>query len=93
MKPISDAHPKIRCGEETRVIPRILPEGDISWYRSAREKRLLDEAGVSEEVINSAVSEFILEIIVKHGKPAERLCNKGTGFEAQAKLGRYSPKS
>ena len=93
MKPISDAHPKIRCGEETRVIPRILPEGDINWYRSAREKKLLDEAGVSEEVIDSAISEFILEIIVKHGEPAERLCNKGTGLEAHPRLGCNSPKS
>ena len=46
-------------------------------YRSEKEKKRLDEAGVGESVINAAVSEFILEIIVKHGKPAERLCNKG----------------
>ena len=49
-----------------------------NWYRSEKEKKRLDEAGVNEAVINSAISEFILEIIVKHGKPAERLCNKGT---------------
>ena len=49
-------------------------------YRSEKEKKRLDEAGVGESVINAAVSEFILEIIVKHGKPAERLCNKGKTF-------------
>ena len=49
----------------------------FSRYRSEKEKKRLDEAGVNEAVINSAISEFILEIIVKHGKPAERLCNKG----------------
>ena len=49
----------------------------IFRYRSEKEKKRLDEAGVGESVINAAVSEFILEIIVKHGKPAERLCNKG----------------
>ena len=49
----------------------------IFRYRSEKEKKRLDEAGVNEAVINSAISEFILEIIVKHGKPAERLCNKG----------------
>jgi len=75
MRSMMDAHPKMRCGEETRLVPRILGMRS-NWYRSEKEKKRLDEAGVGESVINAAVSEFILEIIVKHGKPAERLCNK-----------------
>merc|ERR1711990_477913 len=75
MRSMMDAHPKMRCGEETRLVPRILGMRS-NWYRSEKEKKRLDEAGVGEKVINAAVSEFILEIIVKHGKPAERLCNK-----------------
>lgn len=75
MRSMMDAHPKMRCGEETRLVPRILGMRS-NWYRSEKEKKRLDEAGVNEAVINSAISEFILEIIVKHGKPAERLCNK-----------------
>ncbi|RXG55715.1 E3 ubiquitin-protein ligase Su(dx) [Armadillidium vulgare] len=40
-----DAHPEIRCGEETRVL-------------------------------NEAISSFILEVVIKHGDSASRLCNK-----------------
>ena len=45
-------------------------------YRSEKESRRLDEAGVTRNVVDSAVAEFLLEIMAKHGKPAERLCNK-----------------
>lgn len=31
---------------------------------------------MSDDIIDSAVGAFILEVIVKHGKPAEHLCNK-----------------
>ena len=36
----------------------------------------LQEAGVTNDVINAAVSKFILEVIVKHGRPAKYYCNK-----------------
>ncbi|KAL9826219.1 LOW QUALITY PROTEIN: protein-tyrosine sulfotransferase 1 [Geothlypis trichas] len=74
MRAMLDAHPDIRCGEETRVIPRIL-ESKQMWARSSKEKIRLDEAGVTDEVLDSACS-FLLEIIVKHGEPAPFLCNK-----------------
>ena len=45
-------------------------------YRSEKESKRLDEAGVTRNVVDSAVAEFLLEIMAKHGKPAERLCNK-----------------
>lgn len=38
--------------------------------------RRLREAGLTDSVLNDAISSFILNIIVKHGKPADRLCNK-----------------
>jgi len=75
MRTMLDAHPQIRCGQETRVIPRILGL-KASWYKSSKERIRLKEAGVSEDVINSAITQFILEIIVRHGKPAPYLCNK-----------------
>lgn len=75
MRSMMDAHPMMRCGEETRLVPRILGMRS-NWYKSEKEKNRLEQAGVTEEVVNAAVSEFILELIVKHGKPAERLCNK-----------------
>lgn len=75
MRAMLDAHPEIRCGEETRVIPRILGMRS-QWERSALEKKRLDEAGVTSEVLDSAVRVFILEIIAKHGTAAPHLCNK-----------------
>ena len=75
MRVMLDAHPEIRCGEETRVIPRLLGMRS-QWSRSPRESKRLQEAGLSEEVIDSALAAFILEVIAKHGEPAPRLCNK-----------------
>ncbi|XP_063154551.1 protein-tyrosine sulfotransferase 1 [Candoia aspera] len=75
MRAMLDAHPDIRCGEETRVIPRILAVKQM-WARSSKEKMRLNEAGVTDEVLDSAMQAFLLEIIVKHGEPAPYLCNK-----------------
>ncbi|KAL7853816.1 hypothetical protein AOLI_G00206600 [Acnodon oligacanthus] len=75
MRAMLDAHPEVRCGEETRVIPRLLAM-QATWSRSARERVRLDEAGVTDEVLDSAIRAFLLEIIVGHGEPAPRLCNK-----------------
>ncbi|XP_054710722.1 protein-tyrosine sulfotransferase 1-like [Uloborus diversus] len=70
-----DAHPGIRCGEETRVIPRLLTLKQ-QWLKSPIESKRLQEAGISGDVLDNAVASFILEIIARHGKPAPRLCNK-----------------
>uniref|UniRef100_A0A8C3MQF4 Protein-tyrosine sulfotransferase n=1 Tax=Geospiza parvula TaxID=87175 RepID=A0A8C3MQF4_GEOPR len=59
----------------TTVIPRILAVKQM-WARSSKEKIRLDEAGVTDEVLDSAMQAFLLEIIVKHGEPAPYLCNK-----------------
>ncbi len=75
MRAMLDAHPEVRCGEETRVIPRLLGMRS-QWARSQRESKRLQEAGLSDEVIDSALAAFILEVIAKHGEPAPRLCNK-----------------
>lgn len=75
MRTMLDAHPEVRCGQETRVIPRILGMHS-AWTRSAKEKERLEQAGISEDILNSAITQFVLEIIVKHGEPAEFLCNK-----------------
>nr|XP_033811614.1 protein-tyrosine sulfotransferase 2 [Geotrypetes seraphini]XP_033811615.1 protein-tyrosine sulfotransferase 2 [Geotrypetes seraphini] len=75
MRAMLDAHPDIRCGEETRIIPRLLAMRQ-AWSKSGREKLRLDEAGVTDLVLDSAMQAFILEIIAKHGEPAKYLCNK-----------------
>lgn len=105
----------IRCGQETRVIPRIL-QLRSHWLKSEKESLRLEEAGITKEVsshslneadqfysmtffltiiiylfgvciysfeilsitqvLNSAIAQFCLEIIAKHGDAAQRLCNK-----------------
>jgi protein-tyrosine sulfotransferase len=75
MRAMLDAHPSIRCGEETRIIPRLIYMRN-QWINSKKEAERLKNAGMSDEIIDSAVGAFILEVIVKHGKPAEHLCNK-----------------
>lgn len=70
-----DAHPDIRCGEETRVIPRIISMRS-RWNKSQREHSRLQEAGLSDETLDSATRAFISEIILNHGRMAKYLCNK-----------------
>ena len=75
MRAMLDAHPDVRCGEETRVIPTFLTIV-AQWKQFKKARGRLREAGVDDFVINSAAKSFILEIMAKHGKPAARLCNK-----------------
>ena len=70
-----DAHPDIRCGEETRLVPRILQMKE-RWRKGKREHRRLDEAGLNNTVINLIVRNFISNVIEYHGPPAKNLCNK-----------------
>ncbi|XP_047740975.1 protein-tyrosine sulfotransferase [Hyalella azteca] len=69
------AHHMVRCGEETRVVPRILQMRQ-QWKRSAKESMRLKEAGVTDKVLDEAISSFILQVVVGHGVPSTRLCNK-----------------
>jgi len=75
MRAMLDAHPEIRCGEETRVVPRLL-QMRAHWMKSSKESLRLEEAGLTGDVLDSALSSFILEVVAKHGEPAARLCNK-----------------
>ncbi|GAA6095426.1 protein-tyrosine sulfotransferase 2 [Tachysurus ichikawai] len=75
MRAMLDAHPDIRCGEETRVIPRIL-SARHGWRRSAEVRLALNEEGITQEMLDSATAAFLLEVIARHGEPAPLLCNK-----------------
>ena len=75
MRVILDAHPDIRCGEETRLVPRILQMRE-RWRKAKREHRRLDEAGLNNTIINLIVRNFISDVIEYHGPPAKNLCNK-----------------
>lgn len=61
MRVMLDAHNAVRCGEETRVIPRLLAMR-ATWSRSVKEKLRLDEAGVTDQVLDAAVRAFLLEV-------------------------------
>ena len=69
-----DVHPLIRCGPETRVIQDILRFKSKSLLDS--EARRLNAAGLSSDVLDSAIRVFIETIIHNAGKPAHMLCNK-----------------
>lgn len=93
MRAMLDAHSAVRCGEETRVIPRLLAMR-ATWSRSAKERIRLDEAGVTDQVLDSAVRAFLLEVIMGHGDPAPRLCNKDPfALKSLSYLGRIFPKA
>lgn len=70
-----DSHPDIRCGEETRVIPRIMSMRS-KWSKSEKEHQRLLAAGLSDDSLDSATKSFISHIITAHGEPAKYLCNK-----------------
>ncbi|KAJ8986045.1 hypothetical protein NQ317_013930 [Molorchus minor] len=63
------------CGQETRVIPRLL-QMRFHWLKSEKEAMRLEQAGITRSVLDAAIAAFTLEIIAKHGEPAARLCNK-----------------
>ena len=75
MRVMLDAHHEVRCGEETRVIPRILGMHQ-GMAKAEIEMARLREAKIDESVLDSALGAYILSIITKHGDPAPRLCNK-----------------
>ena len=70
-----DAHPEVRCGEETRVIPRIISMRN-RWNKAEREHQRLMAAGLTDQTLDQATRAFVAEIILNHGKPAKYLCNK-----------------
>lgn len=75
LRAMLDAHPDVRCGPETRVVPRILDKM-YKWKNSKMEFKRLRQAGVTNAVLDSAIAAFCLQVIAGHGDPAPRLCDK-----------------
>ena len=44
--------------------------------KSQKESMRLEEAGLTGDVLDSALSAFILEVVARHGEASPRLCNK-----------------
>ena len=75
MRVLLDAHPDIRCGEETRLVPRLLMM--MSRLRSIPlETKRLEEAGITGSLIDTAFKKMFETIIVGHGSYAKYLCDK-----------------
>ncbi|VDP29060.1 unnamed protein product [Schistosoma mattheei] len=74
MRVLLDVHPMIRCGPETRVIPKILNLRG-QWGRGKESERLT-AAGLYPVAVDSAVRSFILSLIQNAGENALVLCNK-----------------
>ena len=75
MRVMLDAHPLIRCGDETRIIPRFL-KYIRNEFKSSTETKILEEARITKELINKAASSFILEILKSHSNYSTNLCAK-----------------
>eukprot|EP00731_Ephydatia_muelleri_P022687 Em0015g270a len=68
-----DAHPDIRCGQETHVIPSVLD----SYERIVQMGRQgLENSDVSDGTLFRATKAFVSKIIEGHGAPSKYLCNK-----------------
>ncbi|KAH8877478.1 Protein-tyrosine sulfotransferase A [Schistosoma japonicum] len=74
MRVLLDVHPMIRCGPETRVIPKLL--NLRGQWGTGKESERLKAAGLYPDVIDSAVRSFILSLIINAGETSPVLCNK-----------------
>ncbi|CAF1123502.1 unnamed protein product [Didymodactylos carnosus] len=75
MRSILDTHSLIYCGQETRVIPKILGIRNL-WKKSILEWDRLISDGITEIILDSAIQAFIYEILVRHSQYANILCDK-----------------
>ncbi|KAI5716129.1 hypothetical protein M8J76_001432 [Diaphorina citri] len=57
-----------------RASGRAVRSGDADYTADIADAATLDP--IPEGVINAAIAAFCLEVIARHGEPAERLCNK-----------------
>ena len=75
MRVMLDSHPDIRCGTETRILPRIFQMLEKT-YRAEVERKRLEEAGVTRDIVEGAAGAFVMEILTKVGEGAKLLCCK-----------------
>ena len=75
MRVILGTHPSLRCGPETALIPSVLDLHDRLKASSA-DIAFIRGAGMSDRVINSALSSYILDLLTKYIEPSDVLCSK-----------------
>ena len=65
----------LRCGQNTDIISSLINRR-FEWTKSKIEKERLDHASMSDGVIDAAIAQFVLEVMLKQGEISEHLCNK-----------------
>ena len=51
-----------------------------NWLKNQKESERLVQAGVDNEVIDSAVASFVLETMAHHGEPSQAGCVELSGI-------------
>ena len=76
MRVLLDAHREISCGQETRIIPRILRMYS-GWNKSEREAQRLSEASLDPSALSRVMAAMLMQIFREQsgGRP-DYYCNK-----------------
>ena len=76
MRVLLDAHPNISCGQETRIIPRILKMYS-NWGKTDKEAERLNEASLTKDSLNRVMSAMLMQIFREQIETvSEFFCNK-----------------
>ncbi|CAH8512556.1 unnamed protein product [Schistosoma rodhaini] len=85
-----DVHPMVRCGPEPIVTREIL----ALRRRNIQKHGWLSQSGITENLLDKAVSGFIVSILKDMGPPADRLCHKDpSSYIYLRDLGELFPKA
>ncbi len=94
MQQILDTHPDVRCGEDTRLIPRYLDLHEQMTNAAVTGLRRLEQVNVTMEMTQEALAAYIVSIIAQQGELAPRLCNKDpSSFRHLTTLAKIFPQS
>ena len=76
MRVLLDAHQNISCGQETRIIPRILKMFS-QWNKSSKESQRLDEASLDGGALKRVMGVMFMQIFREQSDGStEHFCNK-----------------
>lgn len=72
-----DVPSRLRCGVETQLLTQMI-EKKVEWLNIRMEKERLKHAGMTDELIDSAVAQFILQVLLRQTGDSTPLhiCNK-----------------
>jgi protein-tyrosine sulfotransferase len=66
--------PYVRCGKDTVLIETLIQRRH-EWSNSHVEKERLMHAGMTDEIMDASVLAFLMEIVLKQERIANRMCN------------------